>query len=124
MRDFIERLRAHPEHIRNRMAIATTMGFTGLVAVVWFGTLVTSGSLALDLSTPGSNGNSGNVHTAVAETKSNFQQLLGAVGAIRGASTTPASLKAVDVAPTPTPSTNTYQQGNASNGTDKTVIPF
>jgi hypothetical protein len=115
MRDHIERLRAKPEHIRKRIAIGTSVGVTAVVALVWLTTLVTSGTLALNLVSPGGNiaeGGSGNVQGAVAETQTNFSQLLGAVGAISSSSTDP-NLIIVDQAPTTTPANS-----------NPTVIPF
>ncbi len=129
MRDFIERLRAHPEHIRHRIAMGTTVGFTGLVAIVWFGTLVTSGSLALNLAAPGTApaNATGNVHTAANETQSHLKQLLGAVGAIQSGSSTPA-LAPVGVSASPAVSSDssadTSAQGSNLNDTNQRVISF
>ncbi len=33
--DHVERLRAKPEHVRRRIAVGTTFGITGLVAILW-----------------------------------------------------------------------------------------
>ena len=83
MRDYINRLRAHPEHIRHRIAIGTTVGVTALVALVWIVGLTSSGTLALDLNSPTSVGGAYDSQ-AVAQTKpkNNLDQLLGAIGAL------------------------------------------
>ena len=47
MRDFIERLKAKPEHVRRRIAIGTSAGITGVVATGWFFTLLFAGNLSL-----------------------------------------------------------------------------
>ena len=47
MRDFIETLRAKPEHIRRRIARLAAAGVTGAVAFLWAVAIVTSGALAI-----------------------------------------------------------------------------
>lgn len=48
MRDFIETLRAKPEHVRRRIALAAAAGVTATVALLWIVALMTSGALALN----------------------------------------------------------------------------
>lgn len=126
MRDFIERLRAHPEHIRHRIVIGASVGFTGLVGVLWMGTLLTSGTLALNLSTPGTQAPTvASVNGAVQETRSNWQQLLGAVGAANASSSAPA-LTPINTS-TGADTTGTAPKtdiGSNQNSTKQTSIPF
>jgi hypothetical protein len=126
MRDFIERLRAKPEHIRHRIALGTTAGITGVVTCAWLFAIVVSGDLTLAVPSS-SNANLGTVSgnapvtgitTAVAQTKTSFTQLLGAVG-VATATTAPASLSIIDDATT-TPQEQAAENANAN----PTVIPF
>lgn len=90
MQDFIERLRAKPEHERRRIALAASGTMTGLIAVMWFGAVVASGTLALD------NGDTANSEAAeaprydraLAEAQNGFSQMFAAVGAIQSATST------------------------------------
>lgn len=47
MMDFIERLRAKPEHVRRRIALAASAGVTAVVALLWLIAISSSGVLAL-----------------------------------------------------------------------------
>jgi hypothetical protein len=125
VRDHVERLKAKPEHIRKRIAVGTSVGITGVVATVWFFTLLFGGTLSLathptiygsDGTVADTNGNGGTdgggtQTNAVAETNAPFSQLLGAVG-ISTAKQAPAALQVEDKAPA------------APTTTDPTVIPF
>ena len=113
MRDFIERLKAKPEHIRRRIALGTTFGITGVVTAAWFFTLLFAGTLSLAIPSTviGGNGTLAQADTNT-EPKSNFSQLLGAVG-ISTAKPAPAALQIEDAAPTTTQSS-----------AQPTVIPF
>jgi hypothetical protein len=117
MRDFIERLKSKPEHIRRRIALGTAAGITGVVTVVWAGALIFSGALGIPQNTgasvPGTlaTGDGGSDSTAQAPAKTNFEQLLGAVGVTTQQSAAPA-LTPVDVTPP------------AATATAPTVIPF
>ncbi len=125
VRDHVERLKAKPEHIRKRIAVGTSVGITGVVATVWFFTLLFGGTLSLathptiygsDGTVTDSNGDGGTdaggtQTNAVAETNAPFSQLLGAVG-VSTAKPAPAALQVEDKAPA------------APTTTDPTVIPF
>lgn len=127
--DHVERLRAQPEHVRHRIAIGTTFGITGIVAVVWLFGIVRSGSLELSPFTQAnSNGAPNSVNGTVAASgdqtsnPSGISQLLGAVGA-SGGNSNPPSLTAEDVSTT----SNTNQSAQQSvppTGGNQTVIPF
>jgi hypothetical protein len=127
MLDFIERLRAKPEHVRRRVAVGTAVGVSSVVAVVWLFTLVLSGTLILGAS-PVSNTtlaqtSGGQVSGAVTQTKSAFSQLVGAADAAftGGASTTPA-LTIEDPATTTAPINDSGP--TAGSGGSQTQIPF
>jgi hypothetical protein len=140
MRDFIERLKAKPEHVRRRIALGTSLGITGVVATAWFFTLLFAGTLSLaipptivgqnatlaDQSGTDGSANAGGPAANVAgadaanpfgdaqpaQPKSNLDQLLGAVG-ISTAPPAPAALQVEDAAPTTT-----------APAPEPTVIPF
>ena len=119
MRDFIERLKAKPEHVRRRIALGTTLGITGVVTTAWFFTLLFGGTLSLAVPPSVVDGNGAitqagtdpNASGASADSKSNFSQLLGAVG-ITTAKPAPAALQVEDAAPV------------TATATQPTVIPF
>lgn len=75
MRDFIEHLRAKPEHVRKQIAFATSAGVTGVVAFMWVIAFVSSGALmrSSEPETPA-------VTSALKEQKG--ASLLGAIGAL------------------------------------------
>jgi len=75
MMDFIERLRAKPDHTRKQIALGAATGFTGLVALVWLTAFTASGALAR----PSESKESG-VTSAFSEQSG--ASLLGAVGAL------------------------------------------
>jgi hypothetical protein len=124
IRDHVERLKAKPEHIRKRIAVGTSVGITGVVAVVWFFTLLFGGTLSLatpatvvqsngtlaEVNSDGSTVNPGDANS-VASANTGFSQLLGAVG-ISTAKSAPAALQVEDKAPA------------VATATQPTVIPF
>ena len=113
MPNTLERLRAKPNHIRHRIAYGTAAGVTAVVGLVWAGVFISSAPLAL--APAGSDTAAAqNTQAALAETKSNFSQLLSAVGAAGGASQ-PAALAVAAPATTSAP---------ATPPADPTVIPF
>ena len=135
MRDFIERLKAKPEHVRRRIAIGTTAGITGVVALAWFFTLLFSGTFSLAIPSTIVTGNGtlaqvgGGANTTVGNTsnlaavnasdvtpppQSNWARLLGAVGISTAPPPAPA-LKVEDAATT---------SGTDSQTSQPTVIPF
>jgi hypothetical protein len=120
--DHIDRLRAQPEHVRQRIAFGVSGGITALVVVVWAMVLTTSGTLALkpaDASPSGSGANpDAEVKQAFTETKSAFSSLMGAAGAAIGATSSEAALTII------TANESTTMDTKIDNATDKTVIPF
>jgi hypothetical protein len=134
MLDFIERLRAKPEHIRHRYAYGTAAGISGVVAVVWLFTLVASGSLILGAQPAAPvvaetvNGqtvvqaSTAQIGGAVTQTKTAFSQLLGAAGAaFTGGTTTPAITVEDAATTTPVPATSGPTAGSGGN---QSTIPF
>lgn len=119
MRRHIDRhittLKGKPGHVRERVALLSAASVTGLVAVIWLASLAGSGALALN--SP-SDLASDEAAAGFADTKSNFSQLVGAVGALNGAPSEP-SLTIVDGETTSTVGTPPPQPPS-----DATVIPF
>ena len=83
MRRHIDRhlntLKEKPHHVRERVALGAAGAVTGLVALVWLTSLVSSGSLALR---PPSELTGTEATSELAETGSNLSELMGAVGAV------------------------------------------
>lgn len=48
MLDFIERLRAKPEHVRRRIAVTSATAITGVITLGWFAALVAGNTIMLD----------------------------------------------------------------------------
>ena len=118
MRRHLENLKEKPEHVRHRVALGVSAGVTGLVAVVWLGAHVATGTFAL--SSPQAAPEDRAAATGFADARGEFSQLMGAVGGTLGASSNEPALTIVDgnttSTLTPPPSTQ--------NQTDATVIPF
>jgi hypothetical protein len=130
MMDFIERLKAKPEHVRRRIAVGTAAGITGVVTAAWFFTLLFAGTLSLAIpeggvnsgtlaqtNTSNSSGNTANlaaVNASSAEVpqQSNLARLLAAVG--------------ISTAPAPKPALKVEDLAATSSGqqASPTVIPF
>jgi hypothetical protein len=123
----IQKLRAKPEHIRERIALGTSAGLTGIVALVWIVTLATTGTFSLksqnatggDLFAMGDQSQTQNV---AAQTQNGFSQLVGAAGAALGATSTAPDLHIVN--DRTTSSLEAKQEAAAANNSNATVIPF
>ena len=111
----INTLKEKPGHVRERVALLSAAGVTGLVALIWVVSLAGSGALALN-SPKDLAGDA--AADDFADTKSNFSQLVGAVGALNGSSSEP-SLTIVDGETTSTVGTSAPQPPSGA-----TVIPF
>ena len=117
MKRHIDSLKRKPEHIRHRVAMGTAAAITGLVAVVWLVSHAASGTFAL--SSPSQLAGEDNA-TDFADTRTNFSDLVGAVGESLGATSTEPELTIVDGN-----TTSTITPPPASgNNTDATAIPF
>lgn len=113
MVDFIERLRAKPEHVRKQIALGTSAGVTGIVALGWIGAFVATGPLTLAEPATGSFANAA---PALEEPRSSFSQLFAAVGAA-GQSSDEGELTIIDA--------HTSTTVDPEPVTDnRTVIPF
>jgi hypothetical protein len=124
--DYVERLRAKPEHVRRRIAAGSAVGITGVVAGAWLLALVFSGSLSITPSssnapTLATSPGATQIASAATQTQSGFTQLLSAVGFANASSSAPA-LTIVDTASS-TPSTDTAGDQSPTGG-NQTVIPF
>ena len=124
--EVIANLRQKPEHIRHRIALGTSVGITALVAVIWVTVMATSGTFALHTG-GGSKGGAGQAPSTDAfalsgtNVTSNFSQLVGAVGAAAGATTSQPALTVIDG--TTTSSLDQPTQSNTA-AQSATVIPF
>lgn len=118
MHDFIERLRAKPEHERRQIAYATSGAVTGLVAIMWFGAVIASGTLALESGNEGDErvAEAPRYNEALAEAQTGFSQMFAAVGAA-GSATSTEGLVIVE-----TNASSTIQEEQAPD--TRTVIPF
>lgn len=92
--EVVHTLRQKPQHVRENIALGVSGGITLVVALGWLAATSASGTFALSPSTFGTN--DANVSEAVASSKSNFSELLGAAGAALGATTTPPTITIVD----------------------------
>jgi hypothetical protein len=128
MMDFIERLRAKPEHVRQRIAFGASAGITGVVATGWLMTLLVSGTFSIapspakssDAAIATTNEAARNVADSANQIHTGFQQLMGAVGA---ASTTAAAAPTLTVTDAGSSSTLDAKQ-SGSTAADQTVIHF
>lgn len=125
MQKFIHNLKQKPEHVRRRIAVGTSVGITALVGVIWVSALAASGTFALGT---GTNTNPSQPPSTDAfaldgtNVKSNASQLVGAVDAATGATTSQPALTIVDG--TTTSSIGQPVQAASQNNTSATVIPF
>jgi hypothetical protein len=108
MTDFIERLRAKPEHVRKGIALGTASGVTALIALVWSVSFFSSGALALSPSSVGTEG------LASSFSKTGGSSLLSAVGALSGKQE--GQITVVE--------TRASSTVAAPSSDDRTVIPF
>lgn len=108
IRDYIEHLRAKPEHVRRGIALGTSAGITALVVVGYLAALGSSGALALNQE------EAARMPTFAEMDISN--ELLGAASAFRDA----ASGEGVQVVETESDTTFT----GSDTGDGRTVIPF
>jgi hypothetical protein len=118
MMDFIERLRAKPEHIRSRIALGTASAITGVVTLGWFGALIAGN--AFDLSSPATTEvvNLGGSETsslpdAVANAKTGFSALFS--DSAESPTSFDPDLTIIDVTP---------EEESAPSNDSRTIIPF
>lgn len=118
--EYIEELRKKPEPVRQRIAFGVATGVTGLIAVVWMTTLATSGTLAIKSTgtTLGGGPGSATIVDELAKPVSSMSNLMGAVGAAFGATSTEAALNIIETRTSSTIDTR------ATTSANKTIIPF
>ena len=116
LRDYLEHLKSKPEDVRRRIALGSSLGITGVVAIGWMVALGASGTLAL--SVPVATETKNGFAVAAEETKTGFSSLLGAASAFNSGTTGAGSLTIVGERASSTLDTNT----DTTEG--KTVIPF
>jgi hypothetical protein len=124
IRDYIHTVRQKPRHVRQRMAMLTSAGITGLVAVIWGGTLISNGSFSFTIADQATSTSEAAavspVDFALSGTgvNSNFSQLMGAVSAATGVTTSEPTLRIIDG------TTTSSIETQAATSTNETVIPF
>ncbi|MDB4992100.1 MAG: hypothetical protein JWL75_345 [Parcubacteria group bacterium] len=102
MKKLIANMKEKPELVRKRIAVGASAGVTGLVGLIWIASMVTSNTFALGNTSVGSDQTATTNTTADSSTlagtgvKSNFSQLLGAVGAATNGTTSKPALTIVD----------------------------
>jgi len=121
----INTLRAKPEPVRERIALMTSAGITGFVALIWVVTLAASGTFSLAPATAGTltdaTAGQADVQNGIAQSQTNFSQLVGAVGAAVGATSSAPALRIIDDG-----SSSSFDSKSAAsaNNSNATVIPF
>lgn len=121
----IEKLRAKPHHVRERIAFGTAAGVTGVVGLIWIVTLAATGTFSLAPSggtlAGGNPSDAASAQNSIAQTQNGFSQLVGSAGAAFGATSSAPALRIVDDG---TKSSLETKQANATNNSNATVIPF
>lgn len=107
MQDFIERLRAKPDHVRKNIALGSATAVTGLIAIMWVVAFTSSGALTR-------NAEREETPIASAFSESEGATLLGAIGAL-----TTREDGSITVVGTSASSTKTVEVQE-----ERTVIPF
>lgn len=122
----IQRLQQKPEHVRRRIAVGTSVGVTGVAALVWAIALISSGALqfgsgsqTLAQGAPGSEGQGDTIDTAIPQAATGISSLVGAASAAFSGKKVDPTLNIVD---TPAPQTTHTQP--APDPATATIIPF
>lgn len=114
MRRHIENLKQKPEHVRHRVALGVSAGFTGLVAVLWLTAHVATGTFVL--SNP-----QAEPPAQVVDARGEFNSLVGAVGQALGTQPKDPELTVVKDGNT---RTTIGSEPVNQNQTNQEVIPF
>lgn len=120
MFDFIERLRAKPEHVRQRIAFGTATLFTGIIAVGWMAALVAGNAFILKPTNDGPTlaDSTRPLSGAVSDVQSSFSNLMGGAGAANLGVNAQTDLTIIET------DTSTTLNTPAQNNDTRTVIPF
>ncbi len=111
--DFLERLRAKPEHVRRQIALRTSGAVTLVVFLGWATAFASSGTLALN----DTGSTSSNLAEATQNTDLDVSRLLGAANAFQQDIEEATSIRVVE--------TNASSTLDANTGVgEETVIPF
>lgn len=110
MQEFIERLKEKPGHVRNRIALATAGGVTGLIALGWFGVLASMGAFSITTQSVAAGENpADSINSTMGQAASGFSAITGATGGNANQST----ITVVNQTQTP-----------AAPAAEQTVLPF
>lgn len=127
MQKAIHNLRQKPDHVRRRIAIGASAGITALVGIVWLTAMTSSGAFAIGTgpATPGTASqtpSSDAFALSGTNVKSNISQLVGAVNAATGATSSQPALTIIDGG---TSSSLDHQAPQSINtNPSATVLPF
>lgn len=113
MRDYVEHLRAKPEHVRRAIALSVATGITAVVALGWVIALISSGTLSVAPRPIDSD-----LDETFAEGQARYNELAGAAAAFNSDSTGEPSVTIVEEK-----SASTLDR-NQETQTDETVIHF
>ena len=125
MQDYLLKMKQKPQHVRQRIAVGASVGITAFVGLIWVATMTTSGAFALNNGAPAATNTSNAAPSSNAfaldgtNVKSNFSQLVGAVGAATGATSSQPSLTIIDGK-----TTSSFSQPSGNANPSATVIPF
>jgi hypothetical protein len=120
MMEYLEKLRAKPGHVRERIAFGVAAGFTALVFVAWGAVIATNGTLALAPSSFAvTDTDASQINSAANKTKSGFTNLLGAAAAFQSGDSEQTSGLSADTGIT----VETHASTTGSQSAP-TVIPF
>lgn len=117
MKEYVAKLKSKPEHVRKRIAVGASGAVTAVIALAWFGTLAATGAFSLSTGVV-AEAESAPVALTNTNIQSNWSQLMGAVGAATGASSSTPDLTIVEGR-----SSTTFEREQPAP-TSATVIPF
>lgn len=110
--DYLEHLRAKPEHERRMIALSTSGALTLVVFLAWLISFASSGTLALNSKQTETE----NLSARTADTAQSVSNLLGAVGSLRTTLEDGAGVRVIE--------TNTSSTLPEAEPEEQTVIPF
>lgn len=118
--DHLNTLRQKPTHVRERIVLGVSVGVTAFVGIIWISSLASSQPFALNtVAAPTEDPYAQASAASQAALQSNFSQLVGAVGAAVGATTSAPTLTTVDGE-----STSSFDARKTYTTSSATIIPF